>query len=369
MTRAVFVTQLIDERDPTLGFAVGLVNALAARCNRVVVIANEVRSNHALAPNVSVHSLGKEAGGSRLGRTMKFQRVLGSALGAGADGILVHMAPVYLNLAAPLAKLHRVPLLLWFAHPSRTATLRMADRLCDVVLTSLPGAYPLASDKVRVVGQAIDTQSLRLSDPHRDPSDRHGDQSGLRVVALGRTSPAKGFDVVLRAIAEVRDRGVAVSGHLVGPSSTPLERSHRDELLGLGKTLDLHDVVRIEEAVEPSQVPGVISAGDVLANAMVSGSGDKVVFEAAALGRLPVASNTSFGELLGGLPLDLRFSPGSHEQLADRLVSIARADGATCRATAEELRRRVEKEHSLDHWADAVLDAMRPGSSSLGGGR
>ena len=49
----------------------------------------------------------------------------------------------------------------------------------------------------------------------------------LRLLALGRTSPAKGLDVVVRAVAEAGD-GVRLDTH--GPSLSDEERAHRADL-------------------------------------------------------------------------------------------------------------------------------------------
>jgi hypothetical protein len=99
----------------------------------------------------------------------------------------------------------------------------------------------------------------------------------------------------------------------------------------------------------------VICGADVLVNAMVAGSGDKVVFEAGALGRPVVVSNPAFRDLLADLPLDLSFPEGEASILSERLHTIANADAATLHDVTQTLRGRVEREHSLDHWADAVV--------------
>jgi glycosyltransferase involved in cell wall biosynthesis len=350
VTALVFVTQKIDERDSVLGFVPRLVTALADRVGAVTVIANEVTSPlPALPTNVSVASLGKERGASRVARGLRYERLLAGAARRGrADALLAHMCPEYLDLAAPVAKSFRLPLMLWFAHPARSQALTIADRLADAVLTSLPGAYPIDSPKVHVIGQATDVRGL-------PPCEERTVEGPFRVVAIGRTSPAKRFDVVIRAAAMTAEKGRDVEVRIVGPSVTPEEERHRDELAALVDRLGVGRRVRIVPGVPPVEVRDVICGADVLVNAMVAGSGDKVVFEAAALGRPVVVSNPAFRDLLAGLPLDLTFPEGEASILAERLHTIANADAATLRETTETLRGRVEREHSLDHWADAVV--------------
>jgi glycosyltransferase involved in cell wall biosynthesis len=101
-------------------------------------------------------------------------------------------------------------------------------------------------------------------------------------------------------------------------------------------------------------VTSAIAEADVLVNAMVAGSGDKVVFEAAAMQRPVLVSNPAFAGLLAGLPLELRFPAGDHRALAARIADLAAAEPAAREAVGHELRARVARDHSLSHWADAV---------------
>src|SRR3990170_463886 len=140
--RLVFVTQVLDREHPVLGFVVRWVEALAERCEGVEVVANETRPAR-LPPNVRVVSLGKERGASRLERALAYHRfVLGLRQAPRPDALIAHMCPIYLDLAAPVTKALRIPSVLWYAHPSVTPVLRVADRLAEAVVTSLQGAYP-----------------------------------------------------------------------------------------------------------------------------------------------------------------------------------------------------------------------------------
>jgi hypothetical protein len=72
-----------------------------------------------------------------------------------------------------------------------------------------------------------------------------------------------------------------------------------------------------------------------------------------------IASNPALDEFLGGLPIDLRFPPRDAGALAAILVAFAAAAPDARAAAGAELRRRVERDHSLEHWADAVVASIR----------
>lgn len=351
----VFVTQVIDPADPVLGFVDGWVQALRGHYEHVDVIANEIRD----APThdgVTYTSLGKETGVGRIGRGVQYLRGLRRVIQVRRpEGVLVHMCPIYLDLGYPLVRLRGIPTVLWYAHPSITWDLRLATRLTDAVITSLPGAFPLESPKVHVIGQAT------VPRPPLPERSRNGE--GLRVVALGRTSPSKGFDGIIRAIGLLRERGMAVHLRVAGPSTTAEERAHRAVLQRLIEDLDLSDFVELGEGVPPAEVPSILGDADVLVNNMVAGSGDKVVFEAAANGLPVIVSNPSFAELLADLAVPLQVDVGADEQIAQRLAVLAGMPHTARRELGGALRDRVEAAHSTRTWASRVAALLEQQSS------
>ena len=347
MGRLIFVTQLIDPDDPVMGFVVPQVRSLAAHVD-VLVIANEVRA----VPDglgAEVITLGKERGRSKGARGLRYVSAIESELRRTRPlAVLAHMGPIYACLAAPLTRIYRVPLILWFAHPANTLRLRVAERLSDAVLTSFPGSYPRPGPKVEAIGQAIDTEAFAWSSP--TPRDR----GSLRLLALGRTSPVKGYDVMIRALAATRLDGVSAELRIVGPSDTAPDRRHRAELQALAESC-APGAVRFDDGVPRAEVAALLREADVLLNATASGSADKVVLEAMAVGRPVLASSPSFAPLLRDAPLSLSFPERDAAVLADRISMMASAPTDVIESVTRALRRRIEDEHSIQHSATNVL--------------
>ena len=88
---------------------------------------------------------------TRLGRGVRFFAAAAASLlpRATTDAVLVHMVPLFVVLAAPLAKPLRVPVLLWYTHWHAGRSLRLATPLADVVLSVDRGSFPLATPKLR----------------------------------------------------------------------------------------------------------------------------------------------------------------------------------------------------------------------------
>jgi glycosyltransferase involved in cell wall biosynthesis len=131
------------------------------------------------------------------------------------------------------------------------------------------------------------------------------------------------------------------------------ERAHRAELERLVAELDVGERIELADAVPRLEVARLLADADALVNNMRAGATDKVVYEAAASCLPVLASNPA---LDGFLPPELRFAREDPEELAARIRDLASADRV---ALGRELRGRVEREHSVETWADRVVEAVR----------
>jgi glycosyltransferase involved in cell wall biosynthesis len=329
MRRLIFVTQAVDPAHPALAATIPKIRALAARVDEVVVLAQSANGAE-LPANVEVRTFGAS---NRPSRVVHFERELVRAL--PGDVVVAHMIPAYVLLAAPLVRPRRIPLVLWYTHWKASTQLRAAERLATAIVSVDTRSFPLDSAKVRAIGHGIDVREFRCTE--RDAHD------GVRALVLGRYSPAKGIETILRAVRQVD--GIEVELH--GAALNELERTHRDELARLG--------VPLGDAVPRAELPGLFARSDVLINNMEAGAPDKVVYEAAAACLPALASNPVFDDLFAGYPLF--FERDSPESLAERLRWFA-ALGADERAQiGRTLRERVAQSHSVDTWADGIMAA------------
>jgi glycosyltransferase involved in cell wall biosynthesis len=328
--RIVFVTQAADPRHPVLGATLPKIRALAARVDEVVVIADTITSE-ALPDNCTARSF---AAPSQAARGARYVAALAPELARRPVAVVAHMSPIFALLAAPLARPLRVPLLLWFTQQAGGPLLQLAERVVDRLLTVDTRSVPLDSGKVRAIGHGIDVAVLSCV-PERRPPLR-------RLLGLGRYAPVKGWETVLRALTALPEATFT----LHGPMLTDADRVHRPRLEALAGTLGVHDRVTFGGEVAYGEVPHLLGLADAVVNATRGNAADKVVYEAAA-SCLPVfAASPVFDTLL---PESLRFDGDDPESLAGRVSAYETGGGP-------ELRARVEAEHSVDHWAERVLE-------------
>ena len=344
MRKLIFITQQVDPGHPALAATVPKIRALAERVDEVVVLAD--RTVAGTLPD-NCRSLSFAARG-KTRRGARFQTLLAREILPRPVAIVAHMCPIYAVLAAPLARPLRVPLLLWYTHWARTRTLEAAERAATAVISVDRRSFPIASDKVVPIGHGIDLAEFPCADRSAE-----GD---FRLAVLGRYSRAKGLETILRGLKMALDGGVDARLEVFGPALNAVEREHRGELERLVGELGLDKRVRLGHAVLRAEVPEVLARARALVNNMEAGAPDKVVYEAAASCLPVLVSNPVFDSLTDGLGAELMFARDDPAELAERIAALAALDPAARASIGSALRERVAVDHSVEHWADAVLE-------------
>jgi glycosyltransferase involved in cell wall biosynthesis len=331
MRRLVFATQKLDPDDTVLAATVPMARALAARVDELVVLCDSAVPG-VMPENTRVHEFG---GRTQAERGVRFSTALARELRPRPIGVVAHMVPMYAVLAAPLVRPLRVPLVLWYTHWKGHLVVRAAERLSTTVLSVDRRSFPLDSKKVRAIGHGIDVGEFSCTEA--PPGET------LQALVLGRYSPAKGIETVLRAAA------LAGGVHIEAHGADANFEDHKRELERLARELGVD--AELGGPVARAQVPALFSRSHVLVNNMRAGAPDKVVYEAAASCLPVLASNPVFDHLL---PAELRFARGDPATLAERFRALDRR-------RRPELRELVARNHSVEHWADGVLATVGRG--------
>jgi glycosyltransferase involved in cell wall biosynthesis len=174
-----------------------------------------------------------------------------------------------------------------------------------------------------------------------------------RIVAAGRLHPKKGFDVLIAALALLRDRGQAFDCEIAG------EGDERGKLEGLIAQHGLGGRVRL--VGWRGDVSAFLATGDVFAFPSYQEGFPLVLLEAMAVG-LPVASAAIPGpvEMIEDGVNGLLVPPGDPAALAQALAGLVAAPEKS-RALGVAARAKVLADYgpeSLQRRLDAVLDLM-----------
>jgi glycosyltransferase involved in cell wall biosynthesis len=347
--RVLMITQKVDLDDDILGFTHTWVNKLAERVEGLYVLALAV-GRHSLRDNVELFSMGKERGNSRLERLVNFNRVVGRlVVTRKVDLVFIHMCPRYAILAAPYAKLMRVPMVMWYAHGSVDPELRIAHSLVDRVVTSTREGFRLKSDKVSIVGQGIDTDRFK-------PLDVCKEGSTEVILSVGRISPIKDYETLIEAadilVNEKRRRDLEFV--VVGDVGTEAQREYLDKIKEMVRQCQLERHFRFVGPVPHSEVARYYQVCDVFANISHTGSLDKVVLEAMACGRVPITCNEAFKDTFDNCARMLMFEKGNADDFAGKVINVIEMNGEPRLVVERMLRDIVVREHSIEELVNRI---------------
>lgn len=340
-----------DLDDPILGFTTQWICAVAERVDRIFVITMRA-GRLALPDNVDCVSVGKEAGHSRPRRIFNFYSNLHRTLERDRiDACFSHMIPLFSFLSAPLLRRRKIPLATWFAHPSLTTELKLAHYASDVMITSLPSTYPYRRDKLRIIGQGIDTEMFA-------PDGSSPDEPPL-VLCAGRLSPVKNHATLLGAVEQLRrefnrEFRVVILGSPAKPSDAAYGASLREQAREHG----LSDLVEFHEGVPRDELPGWYRRCAVHVNLTPAGFGDKVALESQACARPTITANEDFRETLGDYADRLIFRPGDPDDLCSRLLALLSLPEEERLRMGLYLRERVQHLHGIENLAARLVKLL-----------
>jgi glycosyltransferase involved in cell wall biosynthesis len=331
VTKLVFATQRVDPDHPVLAATVAKIAALAQRVDEVVVLALSAKTG-VLPDNCRVRTFGAP---TQLLRGLRFAQSLSAELVRGRPAALVaHMSPIYAVLAAPVVRPLGVRVLLWYTQVRTNPLLERAVRLTDAVFTTDVRSFPFSSPKVHAIGHGIDVARFTCNPP---PGRQR-----LRLLALGRYSQVKCYPELIAAVAKL-DAELVIHGS----TETDAERRHLPEVERLAAAVG--DRIAVGGPVPPAQVPSLLADADALVSG-TRGGADKVVLEAGAACVPAFSPAPAFADLL---PAPLHWE----HDLATALEQFGALPPAERNALGRELSERVRAQHSLDRWADQIVEA------------
>jgi len=337
---------------------VTLANGLHRRGHRIglLVLDGSGPLRHLVAPGLPLHDLRQPRLRRALSGVIGFLRRLGPARVVSSFG--------YVNLGLALARplLHRGTLLYFreanlpslslpaqpwpglmrrgyrWLYPLAHRVIATSDRMAQEFLHD----FRLPASKLRVIGNPVDTASLRMATPQRLSGP------GLRAVAVGRLVPQKGFDRLLPLFAELPADALLI---LLG------DGPEADRLKAQAASLKLGE--RVQFAGFREDAAGWIAGADCLLLPSRWEGLPNVALEALALGTPVLATPESGGiaEIAAAAPPGAVTIAALEHGFAIALTQLApRPDTAAPALRDSLLPPAYELVPVLDAWAEALQD-------------
>lgn len=312
--KLLIVTQIVDEKDPGLGFFTRWIEELASKYESVEVICLREGEHH-LPKNVAVHSLGKEkveglAGGKFLNTiryTIRFKKYAWN-LRKKYDAVFVHMNQEYILVAGPMWKFLGKRIYLWRNHYAGSIFTDIAALYCCKVFCTSKHSYTAKYKKTVFMPVGVDTKNYY-------PSEEVA-RSSRSILFLARMSPSKRPEMLIKALSILKQKGVSFTASFVG-SPTDEDQEYYTGLSKMVLEYSLPNEITFTPAVPKNRAVDIFRSHEIFVNCSPSGMLDKTMFEAAACGALVFASSEDFKEQMGE---DLYFN--------DELSLATRIEGA-----------------------------------------
>jgi glycosyltransferase involved in cell wall biosynthesis len=348
--RLLLFNLAMDADDPVLGFAIRWIEVLAQHVTSIDIIT--MRSGRFELPgNVRVYSVGKEKGYSKPRRGIEFYRILWKLLNTKRyEGCFAHMMPLFALMAAPLLRLKRIPIVLWYTHKSVTPILHLATLVVDRIVTASQESFRIPSKKVRIIGHGIDTDRFVPGDTPSSPS------CPFTILTVGRLSPIKRVDLLIEAIGILHQKNpeFPVCLKLVGGPLTEKDHGYVTQLKKQVAQHQLQDVVSFVGNVPFREVVACYQQADCFVSMSNTGAIDKAVLEAMSCG-LTVIVNQAFADVLGEELAKTWVVDWDDEPLCDRLLHLMSLSASERQSLGEKLRAIVVRDHTLKNLCQRVL--------------
>ena len=348
--KILVITQKYDINDSNLGAFIDWWDKLAEKVEKVYVLALEKQSGPA-KPNIEVLSMGKENYAGFFRKIFSFYYGLLKTIGK-VDAVLVHMIPKYVILAAPIAFFYRKPIYMWYTGVSANRDLRFAVYFCRKIFTAHEAAMRINTPKRVITGHGIDTNKFSISNFQFSNDE-------ITILSVGRITPSKGHDFIIRAIADLIKSGYSVKLKIIGGVIQEYHQEYFEYLKRLAKDLKINEKVEFLGPVSYDKMPVYLQSAEILINAVPFGGLDKVILEAMASCVIPLTSNSAFTNVFPkNFSKNLVFKQNKIEDLKEKLKHILDKKLYENEMLCRELREVVVKNHDLNNLIDRIIKEM-----------
>ena len=339
--KLLIITQKVDRNDPILGFFHRWIIEFAKHFESIAVICL-FEGEHNLPANVKVFSLGKEEGGARISKTLRyivrFYKYIWNER-KNYDVVFVHMNPIYIVLGGVLWRMWKKKISLWYTHKSVDLKLRAAEKFVHIIFTASKESFRLSSKKVFVMGHGIDCDQFK--------PDAYENGDILRIITVGRITPVKNYETLMEALAIIAHENIHFTLEVVGVPATKEDELYNIHIHSLIQAKDIDPYIVFAGKIPHHELLGHLKKADIFVNLSETGSLDKAILEAMACGLMVVTSNEAFREMFSGDKEILMFPQRNARVLADRLKKISALEMDARCALTKRLRHIIVEEHNI----------------------
>lgn len=363
--KLLILTQKVDINDDILGFFHWWIKEFAKHCEKVTVICLW-KGEYELPGNVKVLSLEKEKrfsekrGASKtlfhcyiakLLRCRRFYQYIWQER-KNYDTVFVHMNTEYVVLGGLIWKLFRKKIGLWYAHGHAPRSLKLAEKLADIIFTSTKSGCRIKSEKIKIVGQGIGINQLSIENCKLSINNK------IKIITVGRISPIKDYETLIKAV-EILYKSkefpcCRLQADIVGGPAVLEDEKYLEKLEKIVLEKKLEKIISFIGPIPNKNIVQYYNNADLFVNMSMTGSLDKVILEAMACELITLSCNDASRDLLE--KYNLFYKNGDYKELAEKIKQIMNMRSEERKRIGKELRQIIVSKHSLDKLVKKIIN-------------
>lgn len=331
------VTPSVDENDWLYGAFCPWIGALSEEIDNILVLTLK-KGEFDFKGNVRVIRI-KDAPAKVSTLLNLYKNVISYNKEYPISCFFTHMCPIYVTALFPLKCLLKAPVVMWHAHGTKSLKLRLAEILCDRVVSSSESGFPVKTGKLSVVGQAINTDRFKAAP---------GSAPLKRILYAGRISRIKNILGIAETVNVLRSRGFDdIRLSLAGDASTGKDAGYMREIKAYISSNGLEGNIEFLGPISYRDIHNTYNSSGIFINLSDTDSLDRSVLEAMSSGNIVITSNRAFRpfylEKAPALFLEKK-EPG---YIADKIVNIINMDSASLGRLRNDFREFVVSKHRI----------------------
>jgi len=342
--KLLIVTQKVDSTDPILGFFHRWIVEFAKHAEKVTVICLE-EGIHQLPSNVSVYSLGKEKGNSKLQFIVRFYSLIFS-LRNDYDSVFVHMNQIYVVLGGLLWRLWNKKILFWRNHAKGSFATRIAAALSNRIFYTSPQSYTARFSRSKRMPVGIDADFFSSDSVFLKRNS---------ILFLGRFSQVKNTQMFVDALTILDEFALDFCADIIGSAVTIQDQKYEEDVKRSSSYLFEKKRIWFQSSISYEATSDVYRKYWLYVNLTPDGSLDKTILEAMASGIPVLILNSAFH---GNIPEICELQRGDPSYIAERIKILLSLSGEERETLGNTLRQYVERHHSLKYLGNVIAQEV-----------
>ena len=286
--KLLYFNLAIDESDTSLGFAINWIETIAENYDQVDVVSLRKTSNPNFSKSINIYGANKN--NNKFNKYLYlYKKVKDLCKENKYERCFSHMSPISIFICGYLLKKNKIKTTLWFTHPGpkfgiKKLILFVSFLISEYVVTASSNSFPIKSEKVNVIGHAIDLFNFQSVRNHHKLDN---------FLILSRISKSKNLEIAIDAFlnSDFKDCSLDIIGGTLNVND--------ENYLKILKDKYSSDNINFLGKVDHSKLPEVLKKYDVHFNSAKNGFYDKSVLETLSCGIINFYMNDDFNELFG----------------------------------------------------------------------